>query len=137
MLTDPAGVSLNGGVPSTEFTGPVWLGISRDPSEMPSLYVISINMISVSSALGTTPIHLDMRFDSDDNITEIMKIIRSNEVWGKSIDFVIVKFPNRLFEDLTILKLRDCRLATVSSSNSGTLHHWEIQVGSMLAETQK
>jgi hypothetical protein len=101
---------------------PAWLGVSRDERERSTFYAITIEFFDVSAL--TDGESFTFKFSSDDDIDSILKTVRSNEVWGKPVDFTIIRLMTNLFDEFTIIRLQESSLTHVSKSNK--TYSWTI-----------
>lgn len=103
---------------------PAWLGVAKSPAERPAFYAVTIRDIKLERPIVTEPIRAAIKFESDDNVNDILKVVRANEVWGKKVDIAIVFMLQTLFSEFRVLNLDKCTFDLVDKRDG--LSTWEI-----------
>lgn len=101
---------------------PAWLGVSRDEREYSSFYAVTIELFEPNTMLDGECFLL--KFSSDDNIDNILKIVRTNEVWGKPVNFTIIRPMDNLFDEFIVIRLREASITQVSKVDN--IHSWSM-----------
>lgn len=97
---------------------PVWLGVAKDVAHLPSFYLTQLLEVTTKNK------EITIRFSSEDNINDILKTVRANEVWGKAVDFFLFTVGPKLFLPWKTTRLCTCAITNVS--RNGTTHTWVI-----------
>lgn len=101
-----------------------WFAVSRGSDEKPTYYAITV--VSFELSEGPTSVKATLEFTSEDSVDDIMKVVRTSEVWNQKPHFILIPMISCLSDEFVQLKLFHSSVISVSKRANTGIRVWEL-----------